>query len=453
MTLQTDLETAVAQVTGDSQKLKDIVNGDAATVVTVDSGPVKSVAKAIAEIGDTSNQAIKDLSNVVDADFSAKATSAGVGTGDMVAANNLSDVADTATAKTNLGLGTAAVENVAAGGIGDLLRADGDGSILTGIQTTDDVARTNIVLNAFRIAVNGGLSVQNMVDGVVDEFEDETGVDTGASTNETHDATGGCYAPTITSYTVDQVPTMTSNTAPSGTVSASSYWGGGLEPWRAFADDGTTSYWEAGSGTGVPGWLAYDFGANKVIRRYTVQVGTAPSGYDPTAWSFEGWSGSGWDVLDTQSGLTWSTNEIKTFNINNTTAYQKYRVYVTALNGGGSPSIKEMEMMEAASIGNMTLISNATTAEAQPDEAFIVLWQEDVDPVILNTDIKAWASRDGGATWAAITLAQEASLSTGRILTGTADISGQPAGTAMVWKITTHNTKEQRLHGVGLEWS
>ena len=35
-------------------------------------------------------------------------------------------------------------------------------------EVTDQTARTNIMLNAFRIAVNGGLSVMNMVDGVVD---------------------------------------------------------------------------------------------------------------------------------------------------------------------------------------------------------------------------------------------------------------------------------------------
>lgn len=44
------------------------------------------------------------------------------------------DDVDAATARSTLGLGTAAVENVAAGGTGDLLRADGDGSSLTGVM-------------------------------------------------------------------------------------------------------------------------------------------------------------------------------------------------------------------------------------------------------------------------------------------------------------------------------
>ncbi|MDJ0685403.1 MAG: phage tail protein [Alphaproteobacteria bacterium] len=53
MTLQQDLEAAVAQVTADSNKLKDIVNGPAdgeGSMVPTDSGDVKTVAKSLADM-------------------------------------------------------------------------------------------------------------------------------------------------------------------------------------------------------------------------------------------------------------------------------------------------------------------------------------------------------------------------------------------------------------------
>ena len=101
----------------------------------------------------------------------------------------------------------------------------------------------------------------------------------------------------------------------------------------------------------------------------------------------------------------------------------------------------------------MVLVSQAQTALAAPTDCFITMWQEDVDAVTLNTDLTAEVSRDGGATWASITLAEQAILDTGRILTGSADISGQPSGTSMRYRIKTLNTKEQRIHGVALQWS
>ena len=39
------------------------------------------------------------------------------------------------------------------------------------------INQQNIVLNAFRIAINGSLTQFNMVDGIVDEYEDESGID------------------------------------------------------------------------------------------------------------------------------------------------------------------------------------------------------------------------------------------------------------------------------------
>lgn len=53
MTLQTDLETAVAKVTADSTTLHSIVHGPASgtgSTVTTEGGDVKTVAKAIADL-------------------------------------------------------------------------------------------------------------------------------------------------------------------------------------------------------------------------------------------------------------------------------------------------------------------------------------------------------------------------------------------------------------------
>jgi hypothetical protein len=45
---------------------------------------------------------------------------------------------------------------------------------------------------------------------------------------------------------------------------------------------------------------------------------------------------------------------------------------------------------------------------------------------------------------------------TQKILAGTVDVSGQPSGTSMRYKITTHNqsagVKETRIYGTALSW-
>ena len=61
MTLQTDLQDAVARVQTDSQLLHTIVHGDDQTTVPTDGGNVKSAAKAIKDIEDGIQAGLTDL--------------------------------------------------------------------------------------------------------------------------------------------------------------------------------------------------------------------------------------------------------------------------------------------------------------------------------------------------------------------------------------------------------
>ena len=88
------------------------------------------------------------------------------------------------------------------------------GKINDGVVSADDLASTldlssktltlpdstfnnqhfNIALLGFKMAVNENLTVFNLVDGVVDEFHDESGTDEGEGSNDNYCATCDSYA-------------------------------------------------------------------------------------------------------------------------------------------------------------------------------------------------------------------------------------------------------------------
>lgn len=106
-------------------------------------------------------------------------------------------------------------------------------------------------------------------------------------------------------------------------------------------------------------------------------------------------------------------------------------------------------------IDNMTLISDSFTAEAQPDSGRIVLLEEDVDAITLNTDLKVYASRDGGSSWAEGTLLDEGDYDASkRILVADFDFtqSGIGTGTDMEYQYTTLTNKELKIHASSLNW-
>ena len=106
----------------------------------------------------------------------------------------------------------------------------------------------------------------------------------------------------------------------------------------------------------------------------------------------------------------------------------------------------------------MTLVSNSTTAEAVPTKGDIVMtYTNGIGTATINTDLKAYISRDNGTTYTQVTLADQGDTGGHTILTAhDLDISSQPSGSAMRYKIETLNqsaSKETRIQAVSLGWS
>jgi len=390
-----------------------------------------------------------------------------------------------------------------------------------------DRIELNILLNAFRIAINGSLTQFDMIDGIVDEFEDESGVDTGASTFEDYDATNDLYKPGMTfSSNVKLVlhfdgsdgATSTTDSSQSehilsnfGTVQLDTE----FKKWGTTASlhDGDSDYWT------IPDSTDWDCFANDTDDwtihfqlRCADHVGNEALLYhwenNDNRWGFSHVHGSGLtlfmksggaEVINISGGEIDDTNwhhisickvgsDIGIYKDGIQVVYKdfigegdtftgtfrigarngdyhfygsidelvivKSNIFSAAPNNTPDDTITEPTGAYAPdTLANMTLISQSTIAEAQPDNTRIVLFEEDVDAITENTDLKAYISRDGGTTWTQVTLADEGDYESGkRILTATSDISGQPSGTSMEWKVTTHNAKDLKLHGIGLLW-
>ncbi|QWU14465.1 hypothetical protein SAMN04487895_101775 [Paenibacillus sophorae] len=157
------------------------------------------------------------------------------------------------------------------------------------------------------------------------------------------------------------IPTMTSNTTPSGIVSASSFWTNDprYDAWKAFEPLTSADYaWYSGAmpTVGSPQDIAYDFGSPKKIGMFRI---TAPTNTNasPKTFTFEGWDGSQWIVIQSYSlGTSWSAGEKKTFYANNSEFFNKYRINITANDGNTSyTGISYLEMSETG--GNIRSFS------------------------------------------------------------------------------------------------
>ncbi len=117
--------------------------------------------------------------------------------------------------------------------------------------------------------------------------------------------------------------------------------------WCVFAAPSTTT----------PVSTMYDFADTTAyaVTKYTITTGNDASGRDPRDWTLQGCqgtcivgSGTGWVTLDTRTGqfagaARFQTN---TYTFANSTAYQQYRLRMTANNGDSITQIAEIQLFE-----------------------------------------------------------------------------------------------------------
>jgi len=115
--------------------------------------------------------------------------------------------------------------------------------------------------------------------------------------------------------------------------------------------------------------------------------------------------------------------------------------------------------------GNMVLQSNSTTAETAPTKGDIVMTYTNGvagagGVTAINTDVKAYCSRDNGTTYTLMTLVAQGTTGSASphfiVSAHDVDISSQPSDTEMLYKIETLNqsvSKETRIQAVSLGWS
>lgn len=98
---------------------------------------------------------------------------------------------------------------------------------------------------------------------------------------------------------------------------------------------------------------------------------------------------------------------------------------------------------------NMVLISEPVAADTQPADGYITFLIDEVESLIINTDVTAEITCDG-ATWDLVTLTSQDLGSGMKRLTGSVTLTG--TGTAMQYRIKNLNNKDVHVQGVSLLW-
>jgi hypothetical protein len=332
-----------------------------------------------------------------------------------------------------------------------------DGSALTGIVTDTSVIQDNIAMIGFKIASNNSLTRYNMVDQVIDEYQDATGVDASASTGEVAGGTGtgkyyyGWAAAVAGGYeTGDRTASIT--VTHNGLTFTES------QPGSNLVDGLNADQYQSGSrfvfANATPSAGAYIRFTHTVARTFNEakwygctsatgvwkwQGSNDGSTFTDIGSSFTLQSDSGWQTAIADTLMTMTSLSA------NTTAYTIYQLtWVSGATYGGDFQAEcEFKTATSAEVTGMDLISTSNTASTAPTTGDLVLLVDDAYTAsTINTDIKGYVSRDGGTGWDQTTLVDQGTWgSTNKKILSAHDVafSNSASGTDMKYKIETAN--------------
>jgi hypothetical protein len=334
----------------------------------------------------------------------------------------------------------------------------------------------NIAILAFKTQSSNNLAKFNLIDQVIDEYKDDTGLGTQTTCDRVGSTATDGYMATVYAGAQTQIAQGT------GTAIGNCTSRGGLA--GAFDGDTTQSHTASACTTNLPaGYLGKDWGSGVTKTITGIKVWPSDgSGAATIGWSTN-YTGAVSMILEGSTdnfsssivnlGTIFSavvadthTQVDKLSGLVTSTAYRYHRVKITRDSTNDAEfCISELEFYVTPSTTNATgtLISTANTALSAPTTGDICMLIENASgTATLNTagnDLRCAITRNGGTGWDYVTLVDKGSWGTNKkILVGNnVAFSNSASGTDMRYKIEWANqasgTKVVNIHATSLAWA
>lgn len=222
----------------------------------------------------------------------------------------------------------------------------------------------------------------------------------------------------------------------------------------------TTGSWYTNTSVAAAGaTIRFDFGAgaSKVITEAKWYQNTAA--VSQGTWKWQGSNdASSWTDIGASFTLGGATVQTQTALSANAAGYRYYQllgVSGTFSNAAFNEEIEfKIDNYAVPTTGNLTVASNALTAAAAPASAKLVARVKEIDAIALDSDLTFSVSRDGGTTFSAFTMTKKFTASSIAVYeSNVLDLSAQPSGTSVKWKVVGANSKMFEIHDIYLYWS